>query len=182
MPSFGSETKKIWYILYYGGVDVDLLQLKCYTSTFTIGDCMATKNISKFPNRRLSLTRPLPPSLQGRKSSTYNPVTCLPVGTPPPPMPKKPKVPTVVAEPNEFHRDIIGRPLQVGQFVLAVDNNRIMVCSIKHFTAKRVALVPALEHKRSFAAPKKKTYIKECFNVAIIPEEEWFMYKLFGEN
>ncbi len=154
----------------------------CYTSTFTIGDCMATNKVSNFPNRRLSLKRPLPSALRGRVTSTYNPVTGLPIGTPPPPMPKKPRVSSVVAEPNEFHRDIIGRALQAGQYVLAVDNNRIMVCSIKHFTAKRVALVPALEHKRSFAAPKKKTYIKECFNVAIIPEEEWFMYKLFGEN
>jgi hypothetical protein len=143
---------------------------------------MATNKVSNFPNRRLSLKRPLPSALRGRVTSTYNPVTGLPIGTPPPPMPKKPKVATVVTEPNEFHRDIIGRPLQVGQFVLAVDNNRIMVCRINHLTARRVGIVPALEHKRSFASPKKKTYIKECFNVAIIPEEEWFMYKLFGEN
>lgn len=143
---------------------------------------MATKKVSNFPNRRLSATRPIPPSLRGRKSTDYDPVTCLPIGTPPPPMPRKPKVATVVTEPNEFHKDIVGRPLQVGSYVLAVDNNRIMVCRVDHLTARRVAVVPALEHKRSFASPKQKTYIKECFNVSIIPEEEWFMFKLGGET
>jgi hypothetical protein len=143
---------------------------------------MATNKTSNFSNRRLSLTRPLPSALRGRVSSGYNPVTGLPIGTPPPAPPKKPKVPTVVAEPNEFHRDIVGRPLQVGQYVMAVDNNRIMICRIHHLTPRRVAIIPALDHKRSFASPKKKIYNKECFNVALIPEEEWFMYKLFGEN
>jgi hypothetical protein len=142
---------------------------------------MATNKVSNFPNRRLSTKRPIPQWLRGRQTG-YNPVTGLPTGGPPPPPPKKKKVATVVTEPNEFHKDIVGRPLQVGTYVLAVDNNRIMVCRVDHLTARRVAIVPALEHKRSFASPKKKTYIKECFNVAIIPEEEWFMYKLTGEN
>lgn len=152
----------------------------CYTSTLTIGDSMATNKVARFPNKRLSTNRPIPQWLRGRQTG-YNPVTGLPTGGPSPPPPRKQKVVKEVTEPNEFHRDIVGRTLEVGKFVIAVDNNRIMVCRVSHLTAKRVGLVPALEHKRSFASPKKKTYIKECFNVAIIPEEEWFMYKLTGE-
>jgi hypothetical protein len=139
---------------------------------------MATKKVL----RRPPIKRPIPPWLRSRTPTDYDPVTCLPIGTPPPAPPKKPKVAKVVIEPTELHRDIVGRPLQVGQYVMAVDNNRIMICRIHHLTARRVAIIPALEHKRSFASPKKKIYNKECFNVAIIPEEEWFMYKLFGEN
>ena len=138
---------------------------------------MATKKVL----RRPPIKRPIPQWLRGRTPSAYNPVTGLPIGTPPPPPPKKQKVAKVVIEPTELHRDIVGRALQVGQYVLAVDNNRIMVCRIHHLTPRRVAIIPALEHKRSFASPKKKIYNKECFNVALIPEEEWFMYKLFGE-
>lgn len=96
--------------------------------------------------------------------------------------PKKQKVPAIVTVPTELHRDIVGRTLEVGQYVMAVDNNRIMICRVHHLTPRRVAVVPALEHKRSFASPKQKIYNKECFNVCIIPKEEWFMFKLGGEN
>ena len=139
---------------------------------------MATKKVL----RRPPIKRPIPAWLRGRTPSAYNPVTGLPIGTPPPPMPKKPKVEKVITEPTELHKDIVGRTLQVGQYVMAVDNNRIMVCRVHHLTPRRVALVPALEHKRSFASPKKKIYNKECFNVCLIPEEEWFMFKLGGET
>lgn len=139
---------------------------------------MATKKVL----RRPPIKRPIPAWLRGRTPSAYNPVTGLPIGTPPPPMPKKPKVEKVITEPTELHKDIVGRTLQVGQYVMAVDNNRIMVCRVHHLTPRRVAVVPALEHKRSFASPKKKIYNKECFNVCLIPEEEWFMFKLGGET
>lgn len=139
---------------------------------------MATKKVL----RRPPIKRPIPAWLRGRTPSAYNPVTGLPIGTPPPPMPKKPKVEKVITEPTELHKDIVGRTLRVGQYVMAVDNNRIMVCRVHHLTPRRVALVPALEHKRSFASPKKKIYNKECFNVCLIPEEEWFMFKLGGET
>jgi hypothetical protein len=139
---------------------------------------MATKKVL----RRPPIKRPIPAWLRGRTPSAYNPVTGLPIGTPPPPPPKKPKVAKVVIEPTELHRDIVGRPLQVGQYVMAVDNNRIIICRIHHLTPRRVAVVPALEHKRSFASPKQKIYNKECFNVCLIPEEEWFMFKLGGET
>jgi hypothetical protein len=139
---------------------------------------MATKKVL----RRPPIKRPIPAWLRGRTPTAYNPVTCLPIGTPPPPPPKKPKVAKVVIEPTELHRDIVGRPLQVGQYVMAVDNNRIIICRIHHLTPRRVAVVPALEHKRSFASPKQKIYNKECFNVCLIPEEEWFMFKLGGET
>lgn len=137
---------------------------------------MATKKVL----RRPPIKRPIPQWLRGRQTG-YDPVTGLPIGGPPPPPPKKPKVAKVVIEPTELHRDIVGRPLQVGQYVMAVDNNRIIICRIHHLTPRRVAVVPALEHKRSFASPKQKIYNKECFNVCLIPEEEWFMFKLGGE-
>lgn len=140
---------------------------------------MATKKVLKRPfgtrlNRNIA-----PPQIS---PITYNNHGSINIGPAPTRPPRVKKTPASVTEPNEFHKDIVGRPLSPGQYVIAVENNRIMVCRITHLTAKRVGLVPALEHKRSFSAPKKKTYIKECFNVAIIPEEEWFMYKLTGEN
>ena len=140
---------------------------------------MATKKVLKRPfgtrlNRNIAPPRISP--------ITYNNHGSINIGPAPTRPPRVKKPPAVITEPTELHRDIVGRPLQVGQYVLAVDNNRIMVCRIHHLTARRVAIIPALEHKRSFASPKKKIYNKECFNVAIIPEEEWFMYKLFGET
>lgn len=139
---------------------------------------MATKKVLKRPfstrlNRNIAPPRISP--------ITYNNHGSINIGPAPTRPPKKPKVAKVVIEPTELHRDIVGRTLEVGQYVMAVDNNRIMICRIHHLTPRRVAVVPALEHKRSFASPKQKIYNKECFNVCLIPKEEWFMFKLGGE-
>ena len=102
--------------------------------------------------------------------------------------PKKKSVPkTVVSvEPNEKHRDMMGRAINQGDFVLAVQGNRPFPFKVLKLNETTITVVPAINQKNiksrvsGGSVPAYKTYRRECWNVYVIPEEEIFMFKLKG--
>jgi len=105
------------------------------------------------------------------------------------PKKKKVKIPTkniVSVEPNENHRDMMGRAINQGDFVLAVQGNRPFPFKVLKLNESTLTMVPALKQKdvryRALggSVPEYKTYRRECWNVYIIPQEEIFMFKLTG--
>jgi len=101
---------------------------------------------------------------------------------------KKKSVPkTVVSvEPNEKHRDMMGRAISQGDFVLAVQGNRPFPFKVLKLNETTITVVPASNQKNiksrvsGGSVPAYKTYRRECWNVYVIPEEEIFMFNLKG--
>lgn len=114
----------------------------------------------------------------------------FPFPTPPAPKKtvKKKTVPkTVVSvEQNERHRDMMGRAINQGDFVLAVQGNRPFPFKVLKLNDTTLTMVPALKQKDIKArvsggsVPAYKTYRRECWNVYVIPAEEIFMFNLKG--
>jgi hypothetical protein len=109
----------------------------------------------------------------------------------PPPKPKKAKkksvAKTVVSvEPNKHHKDMMGRPINQGDFVLAVQNNRPFPFKVLKLNATTITVVPAIKKKdithraMGGSIPAYKNYRREGWNVYLIPKEEIFMYNLTG--
>jgi hypothetical protein len=67
--------------------------------------------------------------------------------------------------------DRLGKSFNVGDHVLAVQNNRLVVAKVVRLTQRRVTIKPVL-HERSFASPKEEELSRECFNVALIEETD----------
>ena len=108
--------------------------------------------------------------------------------------PKKKTAPknVVSVEPNEHHRDMMCRPINQGDYVLAVQNNRPFPFKVVKLNATTVSMVPAIKtgdlSRKSLIAmratggsiPAYKNYRREGWNVYVIPKEEMFMYHLMG--
>lgn len=110
---------------------------------------------------------------------------------------KKPKKKTatknvVSVEPNEHHRDMMCRPINQGDYVLAVQNNRPFPFKVLKLNETTITIVPAIKtgdlSRKSLIAvratggsiPAYKSYRREGWNVYVIPKEEIFMYHLMG--
>ena len=101
---------------------------------------------------------------------------------------KKKSVPknVVSVAPNEKHRDMMGRAINQGDFVLAVQGNRPFPFKVLKLNETTITVVPAINQKNiksrvsGGSVPEYKTYRRECWNVYVIPEEEIFMFKLKG--
>lgn len=101
---------------------------------------------------------------------------------------KKKSIPkTVVSvEPNDRHRDMMGRAINQGDFVLAVQGNRPFPFKVLKLNDTTLTMVPAINQKNIKArvsggsVPTYKNYRRECWNVYVIPEEEIFMFNLKG--
>jgi len=103
------------------------------------------------------------------------------------PAKKKSVSKTVVSvEPNDKHRDMMGRRIEQGNFVLAVQGNRPFPFKVLKLNDRTLTMVPAIKQKdlkeRALGGqvPTYKNYRRECWNVYIIPEEEIFMFRLTG--
>ncbi len=101
--------------------------------------------------------------------------------------PKKTATKKVVSvEPNENHRDMMGKQINQGDFVLAVQNNRPFPFKVLKLNETTLTLVPAIKKKdiriRALggSVPAYKNYRREGWNVYIIPAEEIFMFNLLG--
>jgi hypothetical protein len=92
----------------------------------------------------------------------------------------------VSVEPNDNHRDMMGRPINQGDYVLAVQNNRPFPFKVVKLNETTLTVVPALKKKdiqiRALGGlvPTFKNYRREGWNVYIIPKEEIFMFNLMG--
>jgi hypothetical protein len=100
---------------------------------------------------------------------------------------KKPKPKDVVSvEPNQHHRDMMGRPINQGDYVLAVQNNRPFPFKVLKLNETTLTIVPAIKKQdipyRAMGGlvPTYKNYRREGWNVYLIPKEEIFMYNLLG--
>lgn len=110
---------------------------------------------------------------------------------------KKPKKKTatkdvVSVEPNEHHKDMMCRPINQGDYVLAVQNNRPFPFKVVKLNETTLTIVPAIKtgdlSRKSLIAiratggsiPAYKNYRREGWNVYVIPKEEIFMYHLMG--
>jgi len=113
--------------------------------------------------------------------------------TPPKPKPKKRVTKEVVSvEPNEHHKDMMCRPINQGDYVLAVQNNRPFPFKVVKLNETTLTIVPAIKtgdlSRKSIIAiratggsiPAYKNYRREGWNVYVIPKEEIFMYHLMG--
>lgn len=108
--------------------------------------------------------------------------------TPPKKPAKKKTVPknVVSVEPNDKHRDMMGRAINQGDFVLAVQGNRPFPFKVLKLNETTLTMVPALKQKDIKArmsggsVPTYKNYRRECWNVYVIPAEEIFMFRLTG--
>ena len=101
--------------------------------------------------------------------------------------PKKRVVKNVVSvEPNGHHRDMMGKQINQGDFVLAVQNNRPFPFKVLKLNETTLTLVPAIKKKdithraMGGSIPAYKNYRREGWNVYLIPKEEIFMYNLTG--
>jgi hypothetical protein len=111
----------------------------------------------------------------------------LPVPPAPKPKPKKRVTKDVVSvEPNANHRDMMGRPINQGDYVLAVQGNRPFPFKVLKLNETTLTIVPAIKKKdikiRALGGqvPTYKNYRREGWNVYIIPKEEIFMFNLLG--
>jgi hypothetical protein len=92
----------------------------------------------------------------------------------------------VSVEQNERHRDMMGRAINQGDFVLAVQGNRPFPFKVLKLNETTLSMVPALKQKdikwrvSGGSVPEYKTYRRECWNVYVIPPEEIFMFNLKG--
>jgi hypothetical protein len=106
---------------------------------------------------------------------------------------KKAVAKTVVSvEPNEHHKDMMCRPINQGDYVLAVQNNRPFPFKVVKLNETTLTIVPAIKtgdlSRKSIIAiratggsiPAYKNYRREGWNVYVIPKEEIFMYHLMG--
>jgi hypothetical protein len=108
--------------------------------------------------------------------------------TPPKKTVKKKSVPkdVVSVEPNDRHRDMMGRAINQGDYVLAVQGNRPFPFKVLKLNDTTITVVPAINQKNiksrvsGGSVPAYKTYRRECWNVYVIPEEEIFMFNLKG--
>lgn len=107
----------------------------------------------------------------------------------PPKQPAKKKtVPKTVVSvaPNDKHRDMMGRAVNQGDYVLAVQGNRPFPFKVLKLNETTITVVPAINQKNiksrvsGGSVPEYKTYRRECWNVYVIPEEEIFMFNLKG--
>jgi hypothetical protein len=103
----------------------------------------------------------------------------------------KPKKKTVIknvvsVEPNQHHRDMMGKQINQGDFVLAVQNNRPFPFKVLKLNETTLTIVPAIKKKdithraMGGSIPAYKNYRREGWNVYLIPKEEIFMYNLTG--
>lgn len=108
-----------------------------------------------------------------------------------PPAQKKPKKKAkpkevVSVEPNGHHKDMMGRHINQGDYVLAVQNNRPFPFKVLKLNATTLSIVPAIRKKdithraMGGSIPAYKSYRREGWNVYLIPKEEIFMYNLTG--
>ena len=97
----------------------------------------------------------------------------------------KPK-PVVSVEPNGHHKDMMGRHINQGDYVLAVQGNRPFPFKVLKLNATSLTVVPAIRKKdithraMGGSIPAYKNYRREGWNVYLIPKEEIFMYNLTG--
>jgi hypothetical protein len=102
--------------------------------------------------------------------------------------PKKKRTvkPAVSVEPNGHHKDMMGRLINQGDYVLAVQNNRPFPFKVLKLNATSLTVVPAIKRKdithraMGGSIPAYKNYRREGWNVYLIPKEEIFMYNLTG--
>lgn len=97
----------------------------------------------------------------------------------------KPK-PVVSVEPNGHHKDMMGRHINQGDYVLAVQGNRPFPFKVLKLNETTLTIVPAIRKKdithraMGGSIPAYKNYRREGWNVYLIPKEEIFMYNLTG--
>ncbi len=97
----------------------------------------------------------------------------------------KPKA-VVSVEPNGHHKDMMGRLINQGDYVLAVQGNRPFPFKVLKLNTTTLTVVPAIRKKdithraMGGSIPAYKNYRREGWNVYLIPKEEIFMYNLTG--
>lgn len=108
------------------------------------------------------------------------------------PAPRRPSKKKAVAknvvsvEPNGHHKDMMGRHINQGDYVLAVQNNRPFPFKVLKLNETSLTIVPAIRKKdithraMGGSIPAYKNYRREGWNVYLIPKEEIFMYNLTG--
>lgn len=97
---------------------------------------------------------------------------------------KKPAVKAVFTiEPTDCHKDMMGRTINQGDFVLAVQNNRPFPFAVVKLNKTTLTIKPAIKWRgRGGSTPKIRNYRREGWNLYIIPKEEVFMFTLAGQG
>jgi hypothetical protein len=151
----------------------------------------APKQFPSKPTRNTAKALQNPPQIT---PFSFNNWGGLNIGPAPRQMPKKKRVvkSTVSVEPNEHHKDMMCRPINQGDYVLAVQNNRPFPFKVVKLNETTLTIVPAIKtgdlSRKSLIAiratggsiPAYKNYRREGWNVYVIPKEEIFMYHLMG--
>lgn len=96
---------------------------------------------------------------------------------------KKTVKPAISVAQNINHKDMMGRPINEGDFVLAVQNNRPYPFSVVKLNQTTITIKPAIKwRQRGNVTPTMRHYRREGWNVYIIPKEEVFMFTLAGHG
>jgi hypothetical protein len=145
----------------------------------------APKRFPSNPTRNTARALQNPPQITPVSFNNFGGIN---IGPAPRRPPKKKTVPknVVSVEPNDKHRDMMGRAINQGDFVLAVQGNRPFPFKVLKLNETTLTMVPALKQKDIKArmsggsVPTYKNYRRECWNVYVIPPEEIFMFRLTG--
>jgi len=148
---------------------------------------MATlpKGFPSNPTRNTARALQNPPQITPFSFNNFGGIN---IGPAPRRPPKKKSVPknVVSVEPNGHHKDMMGRHINQGDYVLAVQNNRPFPFKVLKLNETTLTLVPAIRKKdithraMGGSIPAYKNYRREGWNVYLIPKEEIFMYNLTG--
>jgi len=148
---------------------------------------MATvpKSFPSNPTRNTARALQNPPQITPFSFNNFGGINTGPAPRRPPK--KKAVAKTVVSvEPNGHHKDMMGRLINQGDYVLAVQNNRPFPFKVLKLNETSLTIVPAIRKKdithraMGGSIPAYKNYRREGWNVYLIPKEEIFMYNLTG--
>jgi len=148
---------------------------------------MATvpKSFPSNPTRNTARALQNPPQITPFSFNNFGGINIGPAPRRPPK--KKAVAKNVVSvEPNGHHKDMMGRHINQGDYVLAVQNNRPFPFKVLKLNETSLTIVPAIRKKdithraMGGSIPAYKNYRREGWNVYLIPKEEIFMYNLTG--
>ena len=151
----------------------------------------APKQFPSNPTRNTARALRNPPQITPFSFNNFGGIN---IGPAPQRPPKKKAVAknVVSVEPNGHHKDMMGRHINQGDYVLAVQNNRPFPFKVVKLNETTLTIVPAIKtgdlSRKSLIAvratggsiPAYKNYRREGWNVYVIPKEEIFMYHLMG--
>ena len=145
----------------------------------------APKQFPSNPTRNTARALRNPPQITPFSFNNFGGIN---IGPAPQRPPKKKAVAknVVSVEPNGHHKDMMGRHINQGDYVLAVQNNRPFPFKVLKLNETSLTIVPAIRKKdithraMGGSIPAYKNYRREGWNVYLIPKEEIFMYNLTG--